>query len=153
MKMKKRFTYYPFLGLDGLLFGTNIRDIRRISGKYSTHSCGFPCNNHTLDVYEHYHCYFSPKNELEAIELFSGELVVSNTILHIGGDVKNLLSELRTLHCDIKYLDIDESYVCPSIGLMVYCPNNTVEDILLFSEHYFDDENKYLMEHFGVTKF
>lgn len=29
---------------------------------------------------------------------------------------------------------------------MVYCPENVVEDVLIYTEHYFDEENEYIAE-------
>ena len=151
--MKRNYHYIPFKGIDDLYFGMSINEVRNKNRSYKSHYCGFPNRNHILDVYKNYQCYFTPSGRLEAIELFEGEISINNVVLHIDKNLDSFLSEIEELHCEIKYLDIDESYVCPSIGLMMFCPNGVLEDVLLYSEHYFDEENQYLLEHFGVPKF
>lgn len=152
--MTLQFKYIPYNSVGPLVYGMKRSEVRKICGKYRSAKCGFPNENHNLDDFGLLHGLYTPELRLEAVSLFpEADLVIQGKMIHLGLDAIVFINQLRAITDDIKYVDLDQSFVSEKLGMVVFCPENTIENVLLYSEHYYDEENQYLLEHFGVTKF
>ena len=64
--------------------------------------------------------------------------------MNIGENAEEAAEQFKQITADLEYIDEDESYKRKFFGLMIYCPENIVENVLIHDEHCFDEENEYL---------
>lgn len=150
----RTFELKPYVGLNNLFFGMKCNDVRYICGNYRNYPSGFPVENHSTDDFGYIHGFYTPDKKLEALAIFPGSILEYKGIsLEISEDANEVINELKKWVDDFKYLSFDESYYSEKLGMMIYCPEGIIENVLIYSKHYYDEENEYLMEHFGTTKF
>ena len=110
--------------------------------------------DHHLDDFGFLHGLYTPDLRLEAVSLFPEvDIVICGVSVRLGLDAGSFVREIKKLTDDVKYVELDQSYVSEKLGMVVFCPENIIENVLFFSEHYYDEENEYLLREFGVTKF
>lgn len=71
----------------------------------------------------------------------------------MSNDATEIVNNLKDITDDVKFSAFDQSYYSKKLGLVIFCPDNAVENVLFFDEHYYDEENAYLKKNFGVEKF
>lgn len=150
----KTYKIVPYQSVGQLIFGMERQEVRYLCGSFKNYPTGFPVENHSVDDFGYQHCYYTPDRKLEAVSVFPEvTLQYHDQSIIVSEDIQFLLNQLNKIVDDLKYLEFDESYYSQTLGLMIYSPEDLVENVLIFSEHYYDEENEYLMKHFGVTKF
>lgn len=142
--MNKSFVFIPYEQIGDLVFGMTRDQVRKICGECKfSRMYGYPVENRYLDDFGYMHGLYSSEHILEAVELFPvSSIEYKNIKVSIGEDACALIEELKKITNDIKYVEEDESYVSEKLGLMIYCPEHVVEDVLIYTKHYFDVENE-----------
>lgn len=144
--MNKPLIFIPYKRIGDLVFGMSRDEVREICGDCRfSRMYGYPNENRYLDDFEYMHGLYSSDLVLEAVELFPvTSLEYMGFYIYVGQNEKTLVEQLKKITDDLVYIDEDESYSSKMLGLMVYCPENNVEDVLIYTEHYFDEENEYI---------
>lgn len=146
--------FVPYQKIGAFTFGMHRDEVQKSNQSYRTFMCGFPVRNHICDDFRSYHAYYRPDYTLEAISLFPDfEIKYKEQVITVTDDVEALTSKLRLLCTDLKYIENESTYVSLELGIVLYCENGDLSNMLVFSKEYFDEENEYLKHNFGVTKF
>lgn len=144
----------PYISLGDLIFGMKRRKIRKICGDYKSYPTGFPVENRYMDDFDNVQCYYTHRKKLEAVSINPDSIIEYNNVkIEISKDAKLVIEKLNSIVDDLKYLHSNESYYSKKLGIFVFCPEDIIENIMIFSEHYYDEENEYLMKNYGTTVF
>lgn len=144
----------PYTKIGEFQFGMGRDDFRKICGPCRSFMCGFPVRNHICDDYTTLHGYFKPNQTLEAVSLFPDFLLkYENCLITVSDNTKDLIVSIKSICKDLIYIEKESSYVSMALGVVIYCEEDHVSNVLIFSHEYFDEENEYLKKNFGVTKF
>lgn len=146
--------YVPYLYIGDLHFGMNRKKIRLQYGTHRAFKCGFPIENRHGDDFGTFHAYYTSKFVLEAVSLFPPcSFTCRGKQINVSNDATEIVNNLKDITDDVKFSAFDQSYYSKKLGLVIFCPDNAVENVLFFDEHYYDEENAYLKKNFGVEKF
>ncbi len=146
--------YKPYSHVGNLYFGINRQEVRRMYGEYRAFKYGFPTENRYGDDFGSFHAYYTADSNLEAVSLFPPcSLEFENNKIEVSTDALEVVKQLRNLTEDVKYSAFDQSYYSNNMGIVIFCPDNKIENVLLYDVHYYDEENEYLEKNFGVKKF
>lgn len=144
----------PYKRIGAFTFGMSRDEVHKNNQDCRTFMCGFPVRNHICDDFRLYHVYYRPDCTLEAVSLFPNfEIKFKEQLIAVTDDIEALTSQLSLLCKDLKYIEKESTYVSMELGIVLYCENGYLSNMLVFSKEYFDEENEYLKRNFGVTKF
>lgn len=152
--MNCQYVYIPFKQVGPLKFGMRRSEVRQICGEFRSAKCGFPVDNHHLDDFGSLHGLYTPDLRLEAVSIFpEADIVINGNLIHLGKDADSFVRQLSLITDDVRYVELDQSFVSERLGVVIFCPEKTIENALFYTEHYYDEENEYLLKEFGVKKF
>lgn len=144
--------YVPYSHLGNLYYGLKRERVRQMYGDYRAFKYGYPVENRYGDDFGNFHAYYSSDYILEAVALFPPcSFVCGGNKIVLSSDAMSAIKQLNSITEDIVYSDFDESYYSSKLGLVLFCPNDALESILIFDTHYYDEENEYLKKFFGET--
>ena len=126
-------TLVPNERIGELIFGTERKEIHRILGKQRgvfRKSC---FSKNTTDDYTDYHVYYSKKDTMEAVEIFSGIEVSLNGRRLFPGTIE----QAKTILTDLEY--DSGSYISRTNSVGLYAPNDKgiIEAVLVACKSYY----------------
>lgn len=153
--MNEKWSIQPYSQIGYYRFGMLRKEAQMLRNEtFQTFMSGFPEKNQYIDDYGEIQVLYTKENKLEAVLLVPPfDIEYGGATLSISDDAVSAIYKLKLIVDDLKYYPIEDSYYSAKIGMVVYCPEGEIESVLFHRKHYFDEENKYLKEHFGTTRF
>ena len=124
----------PYHGFGDINFNEKRDDVRKNHADYKiVHKNG--AGHNTVDRYLDFFAYYDDQNLLEAVEFFSGEVLLNGE--RIFPKIKEeFLAHLHSLGAETVLTDgcID----CEHFGISAYAPESNLETLLIHRRGYFD---------------
>lgn len=138
-----RFEFVPYERVNDMHFGDDREAVKSKCGvcTYSGRT-GYPEDKGYEDSFEIFALYCDENEKLEGINLFP-DMTDEDMFLSIGGkDIKlnitgeELYEALKAFTDDLTDDDEGEGYFSEKLGIMVYCPDENAESVLLHKKGY-----------------
>lgn len=138
------FAFVPYKEIGTLQFNISSDSVIAAFGEPISQSrYGYPeKNKHSYD-YGFFHVLLSEKLEFEAIELFPDmtdkkiSLIYNNLNIMLDPLVEETLEELKKATDDLFLDDDGEGYTSEKLGLKIYCPDDIVEQVIIYNANYY----------------
>ncbi len=144
----------PYCGIGSFSFGMSEERFRAIDNPKNSFMYGFPERNRLcLDCGDLFG-YFSLNRALNSVSLFPAfSIEYHGQISEVSCEIESTVRQLKRIADDLKHIPNELCYVSMMLGFVMCYEDGHVSNVLVFSREYYEEENKYLIEHFGVTKF
>ena len=133
----------PYKNMGDYIFGMSRNTIKERMGEpFSTSKYGYPILDRFLDDYGFLYVLSNPKGCLEAIEIYpeyTDDVVVltyGDSRVEISSDIEQTMVHFRKISDDFTWNE--DTYSSERLGVKVYCPDNHIENILIYDTHYYD---------------
>ena len=141
--MVKEFVCIPYNRMGEFVFGMSRHTMKTFMGEpVSTETYGYPVSDRFLDDYGFLYMLYSNQNFLEAIEIYPEYtedmivLVYGDMRLEIKPDAEQTMSNLKQIADDFVWEE--DTYSSEKLGMKIFCPDEHIENILIYDSHYFD---------------
>lgn len=128
--MEKALIIVPFASVGNVAFDSKREDVRNLGSYTEFKKSRFSKN--TTDNFGGYHVFYTPNNEVEAVEIFPFVKAVYNG--------KNLFElskqEVISLFGDVNFKEEEESLVFPSYGIEVVIEEERVSSVFAHMKDY-----------------
>lgn len=139
--MERRFSFTPFVGVNDLKFGISQETICEILGEPKRSvPYGYPNRDMVLLDYGYLHLVVDKDNKLIFISLMlinsSDDFFIeySGRSIQVNIDADTLVPIMQELFSDFQKDDNGEGYTSIRYGIGIFCPEDEVEDVVIFSE-------------------
>lgn len=138
-----RFEFVPYERVNDMYFGDEREKVKSKCGvcTYSGRT-GYPEDKGYEDSFEIFALYCDEDEKLEGVNLFP-DISDEDMFLSIGGkeiklndEPEELYKALNNLTDDLTDDGEDSGWFSEKLGVMVYCPDETVESVLLHKKGY-----------------
>ena len=133
----------PYQRIGEYFFGMSRDAIKRIMGDpVSTAKYGYPVEDRLLDDYGFLYMLYNNKSLFEAIEIYPAyteDIIVficKDLRVEISTDIEQTMSSLKKISDD--FIWEEDTYSSEKLGMKVFCPDDQMENILIYSKHYYD---------------
>jgi hypothetical protein len=137
------FIVKPYQCVGEYVFGTMRESIQETMGEpLSSVNYGYPISDRYLDDYGFLYMLFSNKSVLEAIQIFPEYadddifLVYGDVSVSLKADFEEIIDSFQKITDD--FIREDDSYSSIKLGVKIFCPDDYIEDIIIFDKHYYD---------------
>lgn len=127
-----KWTAVPLTEINGIKFGMSRSEVRAVfGGKYKEFKKGKFSKN-TTDDFGTCHVFYTPDDQCEAVEVFSGcEVSVDRTVI-FPVDISNVKKQIGDLEEDTG------SYISKKLSIGIYAPDGVPESILFGVAGYYE---------------
>ena len=137
------FIVKPYQCVGEYVFGTMRESIQETMGEpLSSVNYGYPISDRYLDDYGFLYMLFSNKSVLEAIQIFPEYadddifLVYGDVRVSLKADLEETMTNFQRLSDDFIYEE--DTYSSIKLGMKIFCPEDCIENIIIFDKHYYD---------------
>ena len=120
----------PTEDINGMAFGTDRTEVRTKLGLPDREFKKSEYSKNTTDDYGEFHVYYDADNNLEAIEIFEGVVLIQGKVL-FPGNIQNVLK------FDDSFEPEEDGCVSSKLEIGVYAPGGNIESILAGCKGYY----------------
>lgn len=137
-------TFIPYKEIGSLRFQASSESAIKVFGVPEAQSqYGYPEKNKYAYDYGFYRVLISENLSFEAIELFPDmteeeiSLSYDNTNIVLSPDIEKTVNDLKRMTDDLFLDDDGAGYTSKRLGLRIYCPDDTVEQVIVHDIDYY----------------
>ena len=120
----------PTVAINGIAFGTHREAVRVELGMPEKEFKKSKYSKNTTDDFGDFHVFYDAEDNLEAIEIFAGKVMIEGDVLFPG-------TFQSVLEYDESFEKEDDGCISSKLGIGVYAPGGDVESILIGCKGYY----------------
>ena len=141
--MTLEYTFKPYNQIGECVFGMERKKIIEVLGEpLSTKPYGYPLANGFLDDYGFFYILSNSNGLFEAIEIFpeyTDNIIILDCYgkkIELSNDIEKTVAALKSITDDL--LEDSEGYNSNKLGLGLFCFDNCVENVIIYTQNYYD---------------